>query len=280
MGGLLGCTTVPERSLPLAQSLPEAGAGKNAAVRVQKGLQEAEAGNWEPAMGYFSDALSYADLTGLERAIVLNNRGVMQQRMGAHEAAIADFSAAMKMRAALPGSNLPGRALFNRGVLYYLLAEYAEAEKDLEQYLRHTPPAMRSPYSVLWLYLARERAGSSGRYGLVSSCKTVWREEECERKPGEFAHLPWPGAIFAMYLEQLSAEELIGLVPRGKSERQGKEYLCDAYFYLGEYYSLKGEYNQARQWWQMAVETGMNHLSEYSGSQMALQRGSVINLSW
>jgi lipoprotein NlpI len=191
---------------------------------------------------------------------------------------VADFSAAIKMRAGLSGVKLPGRALFNRGVLHYLLGDYPAAVNDLEQFNRQYPEERQSPYTMLWLYLAREWSGSSGRYGLSSSCRSFWREEECERKPGEFAHLPWPGPLFALHLEQLSAEEVIGRVPRGKTERQSKEYLCDAYFHLGEYYQMRGESSQARQWWQMALETGMSHLSEYTGAQSGMQKGAVLSL--
>ncbi|MBF0098185.1 MAG: tetratricopeptide repeat protein [Magnetococcales bacterium] len=275
---LFGCVTVQEHAVPVVPSLPDAGVGKNAAVRVQKGLQEADAGNWEPAMGYFSDALSYADLTGLERAVVLNNRGVMQQRLGWYEGAVADFSAAIKMRAGLSGVNLPGRALFNRGVAHYFLGEYAAAMNDLEQFSLQYPSERQTPYTVLWLYLARERSGSYGRYGLSSSCRSLWSQEACAHKSGEFAHLSWPGPLFALHLEQLSAEEMLARVPRGKTERQGKEYLCDAYFHLGEYYQLRGASSQAREWWQKAIETGMTHLSEYTGSQLGMQRGVALSL--
>ncbi|WP_130471479.1 tetratricopeptide repeat protein [Candidatus Magnetaquicoccus inordinatus] len=276
--GLSGCVSAPERNLPTARSLPDAGAGKNAALRVQKGLQEAEAGRWEEALNYFSDALNYHDLTVLERAIILNNRGVMQQRMGIYDGAITDFSAAIKMRSDLPGSNMSSRALFNRGIMYYLLGEYQSAVNDLEQYSKSNKAQQRSPYAVLWHYLAQERSGVSGRYELVSSCRRLWREEECERKSGEFAHLSWPGPLFALHLEQLSAEEVVGRVPRGQTERQSKEYLCDIYFHLGEYYSIRGEQGQARYWWQMALETGMTHLSEYTGSQMGIQRNSLFTM--
>ncbi len=271
--GLLfqACAVVPERkALDLLPPIPDAGPGKNAALRVQRGLEDVESGHLERAVQYFSDALTFADLTVTERAMVLNNRGVVQGRLGLFEEALADFSAAIQLR-----KGQSGKALYNRGTTYFLLGEFALAAADLGPFVRQNPKRNRSPYPMLWLYLAQSRAGLDGRSGLAEGCSLAWSDEVCQRRSGRFVSMDWPGPLFALHLEQISPETLLKKIPQGETDRHHQEHLCDAYFHLGEYYLLKREWGLARKWWQMAVDTRMTHLNEHTAAAMELQRSAT-----
>lgn len=73
----------------------------------------------------------------LDRAIRLNpnyleaiyNRGVLKMGLGELEAALQDFDKVLELKPGIPP------VLLARGQLYYQLLRYAEAQKDLQQYL-------------------------------------------------------------------------------------------------------------------------------------------------
>ncbi|MEO5363764.1 MAG: hypothetical protein H7838_09100 [Magnetococcus sp. DMHC-8] len=270
---LQACAAVPEREVTALPDMPDAGPGKNAAVRVQRGLQDMEAGQYERAARYFSDALTYADLNVTERAVVLSNRGVAQQRLGLLDAAVADFSGALQLRSGRSGKGLPGKALLNRGITHFLRRDFALAVADLDAFVRQSATDSRSPYPVLWLYLARSQAGMDGRALLADGCRLAWRDEECNRRSGDWVRMAWPGPLFALHAEQIPPDDLLHKLPRAETGRQHQEQLCDAYFHLGAYHGLKGEQGMARHWWQMAVDTQMTHLSEHAAALAALQGG-------
>ena len=87
---------------------------------------------------------------------------------------------------------------------------------------------------MLWLFLARGRAGQDGAAELAANA------EKLEAKD-------WPSAVIAFYLGQRPAEAILAAAA---TPDEG----CDAQFYLGEWHLLRGNQAEAKAALKIAVE--------------------------
>jgi rhomboid protease GluP len=194
----------------------------------------------------------------VEKAIELNSDfargghyalGDTYMKKGRYDEAVASFTNAIDIDPGFAG------AYSHRANAYFYQARFTEAEKDYEKYLSIKP---EHKYYKLMLYLSRERAGKDGRTILAEQVKPMDLDD-------------WPGPVFSLYLGRAAPEEVLEATGDNDKKVQG-ERQCEAFFYLGQYYLLRGEKEKAVEMFRRAIDTGVTDFIEYGGARAELER--------
>jgi lipoprotein NlpI len=253
-----------------------------------QGLEELRAGNramtsgdLDAAIERYTAAIRAGDLAPQILAIVYNNRGAAHGGKKEYDKALADYNEALKQNPNF------GDAYNNRGNTYLDKRDYERAVKDYDAAVRLTPLddlpyANRGrarfyqgqykaaeedltkaaantayPYNALWLYLARERAGADGKTELEKSALNLKHEGATEK-------------VVAVFLGRAAPGDVIEAV-RSDPRRQ-KQDICEAEFYIGEYFLLRGRKEEAGKLFKAAAERCPADFIEYSGARIELER--------
>jgi lipoprotein NlpI len=187
------------------------------------------------------------------------NRGALRIASGDPDGAVADFDAAIRLN--------PNDAMTfsNRAYAYQVMGEYGRAIPDLDRAIRLEPfnsatylnrgvarlylgranaaiedfaTAVQlrpsDAHGVLWLHLARARAGQDDRGELAKNAIGINRAL-------------WPGPVVDLYLGTASPEAISSaFLSNGKMKAQRKR-TCEIEFYLATFHIEKGLQEQARQ---------------------------------
>jgi tetratricopeptide (TPR) repeat protein len=148
-------------------------------------------------------------------AEAFNNRGNAYAEEGEQARAIKDYDQAISINPKYQN------ALKNRGRSWFFKDEYDAATKDFAQALTLQPT---DAYAVLWLFLARSRAGPVVQDDL---------RHDLRGDAASLDHSAWPWPLVAAYFgEQDTAS--VQTAARQADVRERADRLCDANFYLGE----------------------------------------------
>ena len=109
-----------------------------------------------------------------------------------------------------------------------------------------------SAYPAIWHYLARERGGENGA-------------AELEANAARLRSKDWPYPVIELCLGRRSLAEVLSLASK-PAER------CEAQFYTGEWYLLRGNRAAAATALQAAADICSKDLSEYQGALAELKR--------
>jgi lipoprotein NlpI len=187
----------------------------------RRGLAYHESGDEAHALQDYDKALELNS----DFAAAHFNRGIVILADGDEARAIEDFDAAIRLfpryAAAMTGR---ARADYYRG-------KYGEAAADLSSALALTPD---EPYTVLWLYLARDRAGQATRDSLVQDAAKLDR-----------AAWPWP--VVAAYLGEAEPTAVLA------ASHDNRDQACEANFYFGAKSAAEGDPAAARPLLQQAL---------------------------
>lgn len=236
----LGCLLAA--TLSYATPLDDARAGVAAGKR----------GDYAEAVRLFTRALDDG-LSGPNRSIAFNNRGVVYIRQGQYGLAIEDYNEAIRLRPDYADAfnnrgNAYGRkgkydraiedynqavrlkpdyalALRNRGRAYYALDQHSQAAADFTKDLDLGP---KEAYAALWLYAATLRSGKDG-------------QAELARRAGLLDLNAWPGPVVKFYLGRLKPDAVIAAANHHDVETSRGQG-CEAQFYIGLYHSLHGNH--------------------------------------
>jgi lipoprotein NlpI len=218
-----------------------------------------------------------------DSALIFNNRGSAYQHRGDYERAMQDYEQAIRLD---PTS---ARAINNRGRVNHLKENYTQAIKDYDEAIALDPEYQLAfynralarfdqglftaavpdfaravqldpsrTYRVLGLYLAKARAGKVDRKGLASNATQLNLTR-------------WPGPVVALFLGLITPQAMIAAAQDPDPIMQ-RERHCEAYFYAGEFYLIRGQRAAAVQMFQSAVATGVTSLFEHSSAKGELQR--------
>lgn len=169
-------------------------------------------------------------------------RGVVYARLGQSAQAHADFDRALR----LDPKYLP--AILQSGYLYFLNGNYESAQKQFTHFLKEKPGDL---YRALWIYLCEQYLHRDG-----NSLRFYTQDSDLN---------PWPGAMVKLYLGDVGLIDLVDALK--KTLKSWKpENRCEAYFYLGQYHYLHGEFSQALAYFEEAVKTRQSELIEYEFS--------------
>ncbi|MFP4498018.1 MAG: hypothetical protein ACLFQV_07375 [Vulcanimicrobiota bacterium] len=132
---------------------------------------------------------------------------------------------------------------------------FFRAAADLEKAVAINPNHKNAHAHAL-LFVSRARTGSNHK-GL--------KEYYQKNKTGN-----WPDPVFSFMLSQLSPSQLVQTAAKG--EPKSKKYRdCEAYFYIGQYFLVTGNKEQARLAFNKCVETNAAGLLEYKTAKAELK---------
>ncbi len=195
-----------------------------------------------------------------ESALIFNNRGTAYQHRGDYERAIQDYEQAIKdYDEAITLDPDYQLAFYNRAFARFDQGLFTASVPDFARAVQLDPSRT---YRVLGLYLAKARAGAVDRKGLASNA-------------AQLNLTRWPGPVVALFLGLITPQALIAAAQDPDPAMQ-RERHCEAYFYAGEFYLIRGQRAAAVQMFQSAVATGVTSLFEHSSAKGELGRlGSI-----
>jgi lipoprotein NlpI len=178
-------------------------------------------------------------------AVAFNNRGNVHLVREDFERAFADYDAAVRFGPTLRYVRK------NRGYAHFLNADYAAAARDLA----YAADGRRDElYPLLWLYLARARAGDGSAVAELESNSVGWTDA------GE-----WPHPVMNLYLGRTTAEAVVAAA-RDSDQR------CEAAFYLGAWRLLRAERAAAIENFKSAAAACPIWYVERAGARAELKR--------
>lgn len=186
-------------------------------------------------------------------AAALGSRGLAHDAMGDADRAVADYDAALRLA---PGDDPRNQLLYRlRGYLSFRMANYAAATSDLAHVVRQQPA---EAYPVLWLYLARARAGDRDATSRMRANARGLKAAD------------WPFPVTELLLGRRTPQQTLSSA-KTPAER------CEAQFYIGEWQLLRRDRAAARRAWETAVDTCPKSLAEFAGAVAELKRlGPVV----
>jgi rhomboid protease GluP len=113
-------------------------------------------------------------------------------------------------------------------------------------------------YVVIWLYLARMRIGTSAQDDFAQQAKALPADK-------------WPMPVINFYLGNLKAAELTAAAANADPKTQSNQQ-CEASFYLGEWFLLHKDVEQAKKLLLNAQASCPKDFFEYQGSVAELKR--------
>ncbi len=177
-------------------------------------------------------------------AMAFSNRGLLYDERGEHDRAIQDYDQALRLQPKYRG------ALKNRGRARFFQGDFAAAVQDLGQALALAPT---DAYALLWLDLARGRAGQAS-------------QDDLRRQAGVLNKAEWPWPLVAVFLGEQDASA-VQTAAAASSEQD-----CDVGFYLGERAVLAKDVSAARALLQHAQQICRPTSVEYPAAKRELDR--------
>ena len=238
----------------------------------------------ERAIAQASAQIESGDVEGRQLAEAFRNRAVGRSYLKQYAEALEDFTRAIEVDQVNP------QFYEDRAITYLKLREFQPASSDLDMALgldrkrsssfrekgrlafyrqnfdeaaREFARAMETGsneavvYSAMWLHMALKRAGLPGEAPIGAIAAQLDQRQ-------------WPAPVLQMFSGNLQPEEAIAAAastnPRAELLQQ-----CEAYFYAGEEYLLRGERDKARAAFEAAVATGVTEFLEYDWSARELE---------
>jgi lipoprotein NlpI len=175
-------------------------------------------------------------------AVAYYNHGGAYQNKGEYDRAIADYDQAIRLD---PKNYSYFRA---RAVVKYGNGDFKGASADLLRAIELKDDA----YSMLFRYLARTRGGEEAK-------------AELEANAGRLKTKEWPYAVTELYLGKRSPTATLDAASKPEDR-------CEAAFYIGQWYVLKGNAPEAEAVLKTVVDTCPKAFIEYGAAAAELKR--------
>ena len=280
------------RVLGLAMVLAVAAAGAMAQPAapgsdLQAAIAAGQRGDYTEAIRLLTQGLAAPGLTSEEQARLLLYRGFADDETGEYDRAIADYGKALQLKPDTPqlyyrrgiawretGDYAKALADFNtavaaakrgepdwpfihgdRGIVRFALGQYGEAARDFARVVKLDPT---DQYAILWLHVARGRAGTPEPQELAQQAAAAPADQ-------------WPRPILSLFLGAATPAQVRQAAGEGDEEpRQNQE--CEADFFLGEYALLHDDRHSARPLLKHVVDTCSPSLGVEAGAAGELAR--------
>lgn len=245
----------------------------------------------EVAIASLSQAIQRADVSNGQRAEFYYQRGTYYDKVGLRTLAFFDFKHALKLKPDLVEAyNFIGihytqlqqfdqayeafdsaieldanheYAYLNRGIALYFSNKPKLAQQDLIVFLAKQP---EDPYRVLWLYFAESVIDPTQALANLNSRN--------EKIPGNI----WGKYLIELFAGRLTEADIFQLISRNvKSKKELVERLCEAYFYLGKYHSIKGDEQVAENYFKLALSTNVYEFVEHRYARLELDLKYLAN---
>ena len=183
----------------------------------------AKNGQYEEAIDLFTRAINSDELGLANRARAFGYRGIAKATTGDYDGAQLDLNSSVAL-----DSDFNADAYAYRGYIKLVLGQSKEAAVDLDK----SAELLIWSYNVLWLHLARLKAGlpDTGPRSLANNAITLDVKRNQDGSPGLTR---WPGALVKFMQGNATREEVAAAAQQGDPARLA-ERVCDVDFYLGE----------------------------------------------
>lgn len=208
----------------------------NEAIRLEPGYGDAfreRARAYEDKIDYEHAIQDYAEAIRIKPAEyqLLYDRAYDYQRVGEYSLAVADLDELVRR---FPQS---ADAYRDRGVAYLLWGHLGEAQRDISRAVKLNP---RGYYEVIWLYIARAKAGAKA-------------EDELAQNAVALNMTKWPAPVIQLFLGKISSDAVLQAAADKDPEKSAKQQ-CQANFYIAEYQAFHGQSETARKTFRQAAE--------------------------
>ena len=250
----------------------------------------------EIAIARLTDVIQRAEITDVQRAELYYDRGVIYDSVGLRSLARLDFNRALRLKpnfvdaynflgihytqlqefnqayeafdSAIDLDPKHEYAYLNRGIaLYY----GGRPELSIDDFSTFHQRKKNDPYRILWLYLAEYAIDSVNAQALLQRTSFLVNDNI------------WAKDIIQMYLGNISDQQFVSqLLEDVDSSKALSERLCEAYFYLGKYYQLKGNDKSSADFFKLALSTNVYEFVEhrYAKLELDLMRKNVVSSSF
>lgn len=218
---------------------------KSAKAFYNRGTTYGQHGKYDRAIQDFDQVLRLQP----DHALALYNRGNIFAQKGVHDRAFTDLDQAVRLNPKIKN------AFRSRGRVRFYQGKFKAALPDFVTAVRLNP---KNTYAILWLYLGQERAGKRGKSLLAENASRLDLTQ-------------WPGQVVDFYLGRTTADDLKASID-GPDSRERREKECEYFFYVGEYYLLRGEKKAAAKMFRRALDTGITDFIEYTTAKVELER--------
>lgn len=246
----------------------------------------------EIAIARLTEVIQRAEITDAQRAELYYDRGVIYDSVGLRSLARLDFNRALRLKpdfvdaynflgihytqlqefnqayeafdSAIDLAPEHDYAYLNRGIaLYY----GGRSELSIDDFSQFHQRKKNDPYRILWLYLAESASNSLDAQTTLKRSSTLVDDNV------------WAKNIILLYLGEITHQEFIKQLTIGVNSRKAlSERLCEAYFYLGKYYQLKGHKKSAANFFKLALSTNVYEFVEhrYAKLELDLMRQAIV----
>jgi len=211
----------------------------------ERGIHYFDLRHFDKAIDDFSQAISL----NANYVTAYINRANAYAKLEKYKEAYRDFDSAQKLSS-------KNKSIYNiRGSLSFFLGRFNDAVADYRYYLRLKPDDM---YRMIWLHLSQQYLDKNTKSDLDVYSKNLDLDV-------------WPGALIRLYTEKVTAEEFLTAFNKNL-ENLEPQYLCEGFYYLGQYFLLKGDRKRAKLSFEQAVKSNAKQNIEYDFSVAYLSR--------
>src|SRR5262245_3331339 len=214
-----------------------------AADDANRAVVAARNGQYDEAIDLFTRAINSDELGLTNRARAFAYRGIAKATTGDYDGAQLDLNSAIALN-----SDFNADAYAYRGYINLVLGKSKEAVVDLE----NSADLLLWPYNVLWLHLARLKAGlpDTGPRSLANNAITL---DVKRNQDGSTGLSRWPGAMVKFMMGDVTRDAVAAAAQEGDSQRLA-ERVCDVDFYLGELDLARNDAAAAKPQFERAAE--------------------------
>jgi lipoprotein NlpI len=147
-----------------------------------------------------------------------------------------------------------------RGQLNYYSGRFVDAQADFRRALSVSKQEDDYQHALIWLFLASTKAGADAKAEVQPYLDAMGSG--------------WPGPAVKLFMGTMGVEGLLEAA-RNADETTALKRLCEAHFFIGQYYLLKGESANANRAFQQAIATDVRQYVEFVYAKWELQRTSA-----
>ncbi|MCP4159248.1 MAG: tetratricopeptide repeat protein [Deltaproteobacteria bacterium] len=140
-----------------------------------------------------------------------------------------------------------------RGLIYKTKRDYKNAIKDVNHSISLRPDF---PYTKIIKYLINKQAGEKASLVLHKGNSDI---------------IKWTNSIVKLYHGKISPSDLIKR-SSNRNKNIERNFICEGYYYIAEYFKLKGDKNSAKKYYRKCIETKSYDVVEYSAAIYELKR--------
>jgi eukaryotic-like serine/threonine-protein kinase len=189
--------------------------------------------------------------------IELRSMAEVQRDEGHDEEALKNFDAAIQAKPDY------ANAYFGRGITRLYTGQLDAAIQDIATVVKVNP---KYAYNVMWLHIARKRAGQDDKQELTGNAANLDR-----------AAWPWP--VVALYLGMSDAAAVQAAAAIGPDDITRQDQVCEANFYVGEFDMESGNRTAATPLLQAAVKDCPRPFYEFFAANRELARPPAAKAS-